>query len=55
MNELLHLTKLAELLLLCAASFYVGHQTAKPKEERHWHKLKKKLTSEKPDDVPPFD
>lgn len=50
-NELLHLTKLAEMLLLVVASFYVGHQTAKPKEERHWTKIKKLV--KKDDDAPP--
>ena len=51
MNELLHLTKLAELLLLCAASFYVGHQTAKPPEARHWTKIKKLIKRD--DEDPP--
>lgn len=54
MADLLHFTKLVELFLVGIASFYLGHQTAKPREERHWVKIKKKLTKKKLED-PPFD
>lgn len=52
MTDLLHFTKLIELLLYGAACVYIGHQTAKPKEQRHWRKIRNKLAGKPPDDTP---
>lgn len=52
MTDLLHFTKLIEMLLFGAACFYIGHQTAKPKEQRHWRKIRNKLAGKPPDDTP---
>jgi hypothetical protein len=42
-DDLFKVSKLIELLLYGAATAYLGHQFGKPREERHWHKLKRRL------------
>jgi hypothetical protein len=43
-DDLFRVSKLVELLLLAGASFYLGNQFGKPKEVRHWHRLRRRIT-----------
>lgn len=44
MDDLFRVSKLVELLLLAGAAFYLGNQFGKPKEVRHWHRLRRRIT-----------
>lgn len=42
------------LLLYGGAAFYLGMQFDRRPEERHWHRLRKRLSRRKTEDVPEF-
>ncbi len=41
MDDLFRISKLIELLLYGLACIYLGHQWAKPPEQRHYNRLRK--------------
>lgn len=42
MEDFFHLGRLIALILYGGACTYLGSQFTKPKEDRHWHRLRKK-------------
>jgi hypothetical protein len=50
MDDFFRVGRLIELLLYGAATAYLGHQFGKPPEQRHWRRIKRKL-SKKPSDA----
>jgi hypothetical protein len=42
-DDFFRISRLIELILYGLAAAYLGHQIGKPPEQRHWHKLKRRL------------